>query len=230
MNLEEFYKKGLIIGQNITLDPFSAVNLVCKKLEEIKQKTFAEQVAKGLKYVDMSDVNKDDFLNRFYLIFEAVKKAQTNEKIELLTLLFNKSIILYSEISNDDYELFVRIVDSLTYNEFIILKILSKEENNLITLGTKYMETATEEAYKEIKKTLMMKATEEAYTEIKNTLMINQSELVGYTDRLKGQGLLEMLAGLASDDLRLDCGNTSQLFKNLIEFLDKSESTCHCEE
>lgn len=213
MKFNKTYKLALKGGQILYLDPCSYINNVCKELESFKQKEFMEQVLNELKDIDMTIVEKNDFLNRTYLTSEVIKKAQSNDKIKLLTLLFVKSIIFYSELNNDDFELFIKIIDSLTYKEFIILKALLDEERKLI----KKLKASKD-------------ATEDAYNGIKEKLKIDDKQLRGYIDRLKGQGLLEMLSGFASTELRLHCGNTSQLFKNLVDFLDKSNQPCHYEE
>lgn len=206
MEFNKTYQLILKGGQMIHLDPCSYINTICKELESFKQKGFMEQVLNGLKDIDMTIVEKNDFLNRFYLTFETIKKAQSDDKIKLLTLLFNKSIIFYSEITNDDFELFIKIIDTLTYKEFIILKILYDAENDVISKA-KNSKTTTDDAFKKIQV----------------TLDISKEDIEGYIDRLKGQGLIEIIEGLASADMKLHCGDVSSLFKKLMDFLDKAE-------
>lgn len=206
MKFNKTYQVILKGGQMVTLDPCSAINILCKELESFKQKEFMEQVLNDLQVIDMTTIEKNDFLNRFYLTYKTILKTQLNEKIKLLTLLFVKSIKLYSEINNDKFELFIKIIDNLTYSEFIILKMLCEKEK-----------------YLKISQTDNAKITKKAYEEIKETLNINEELLIAYICRLKGQGLIEITDVFADDSAleELNCGPISQLFKDLVEFIEK---------
>lgn len=115
-------------GKNIVdlINPLTACKLALETIEEHNKNRHIAEVLEGLKYVDTESLKAEKSLERLHKSLQVIAKATTQDKINRFKQLTINGIIYQDEISDNDYELYLNIIDNLTDNEFLILSIINK--------------------------------------------------------------------------------------------------------
>ncbi len=197
-------------GKNIAnlVSLSAAAKSALEKLEKHNEDRFIDLVFNGRTKIDIQSLDAARNLKRLYKSIQVVSKAITQEKIDRFVKLTVNGIIAQEQISDEDYELFVNIVDELTDQEFLILHTINEFE--LPHIG----ETINDPLSNQISEQLIA------------SLNMDEDLFKSYVSRLKAKGLiLSIPGGFISHNtpffINIVDGNISVLYKKLIEFLEK---------
>lgn len=105
-------------------NPLSACKLALETLEEHNKDRFIEDVLKGLRNVDTESLKAEKSLERLYKSLQVIAKATTQDKINRFKKLTINGIIYQNSTSDNDYELYLSLVDNLNDMEILVLKYL----------------------------------------------------------------------------------------------------------
>lgn len=195
------------------LNPLDLCKLGLKKIEEHNRDRFIQEVLDGLKEVDTESLNAEKSLHRLYKSLQVISKATTQDKINRFKALTINGILEQNSITDDDYDLFVRLTDTLTDLEFLYLYTFAKHiSRELSADDTEDTETQFEDATK--------RATQEL-----RKLSITDEKLSFIRNSLAGFGLIKMAAafgGLAFNGL-------SDIAYNYIEFIQNDKEIDYVE-
>lgn len=197
------------VGKNITnLSSLSAAaKSALEKAEKYNEDRFINLVLNGNK-IDLQSLDAVRNIKRLYKSLQVVSKAITQEKIDRFVKLTVNGIIAQEQLSDEDYELFVNIVDELTDQEFLILHTINEFE--LSHIG------------KPINEPLSRQLSEE----LLSSLNMDEALFKSYVARLKAKGLIidahgSIISYKTKFFIDIVDGNISVLYKKLIEFLEK---------
>lgn len=116
------YDKLAPFVEQVPTDIVSACQLGLSKLKEQREEKFISDVLNDLKAIGIKELKTEQFLSRLYLTSLVIAKAQTHDKyIRFKSLIVNSTIF---KISDDEYELYKDIIESISDIEFLILKYL----------------------------------------------------------------------------------------------------------
>ena len=118
----------LEIGLQIPTSPLEGCKLVLQQIKDKREDQFINDVLEGVKKIDSSDLNAEKSLSRLYKTLQVIAKATTQDKINRFKKLTINGIIYQKETSENEYELFLNILDSLTEEEFVILLDIFKNK------------------------------------------------------------------------------------------------------
>lgn len=113
-------------GVNLPASPIDICKLGFQIIKDKKEEAFINDVLNSKANVDTSVFKTQKLLERLYKVTQVIAKATTQDKINRFKKLTINGIIYQNEISDDDYELYLNILDNLTDNEFLILSIINK--------------------------------------------------------------------------------------------------------
>ena len=103
---------------------------LCKKaletIEEHNRDRFIQEVLDGLKDVDTTSLDAEKSLQRLYKSSQVISKAMTQDKINRFKNLTINGIISQNSLSDDNYDLFVRLTDTLVDMEYVYLYTFAK--------------------------------------------------------------------------------------------------------
>ena len=176
------FTQFLIDSGKFVVDVSSPLGACKRALEQVEQRNedqFIENVLNDVNKADIESLDAVSSLKRLYRVIQVINKATTQDKINRFKQLTVNGIINQESISDDNYELFVNIIDDLTDLEFIILSAIHRIENE--HLGEGYDLIISKNAEKELLKELNMD----------NDLFIS------YITLLKGKGMITPLKGKA---------------------------------
>ena len=117
-------------GKNIAnlASPTSILKASLDNIENKNEEEFINSVLSNLVNIDIQSLDAVRSLNRLYKSLLVISKATTQEKIDRFIELTVNGIIAQEQLSDEDYELFVNIVDELTDQEFLILHTINEFE------------------------------------------------------------------------------------------------------
>ncbi|OLA95029.1 MAG: hypothetical protein BHW64_00825 [Candidatus Melainabacteria bacterium LEY3_CP_29_8] len=190
-------------------NPLSFCKLGLKKLEEHNRDRFIENVLAGIATVDTESLDAEKSLQRLYKSLQVISKATTQDKINRFKTLTINGILEQNSLTDSDYELFVRLTDTLTDLEFTYLYTFAKHISRELSANN------TEDT-----KTQFNDATKRALQELKH-LSITDGKLSFIRSSLAGYGLIKMAAafgGLAFNGL-------SDIAYDYIEFIQNDKKT-----
>lgn len=197
------------VGKNITnLSSLSAAaKSALEKAEKYNEDRFINLVLNGNK-IDLQSLDAVRNIKRLYKSIQVVSKAITQEKIDRFVKLTANGIMAQDQISDEDYELFVNIVDELTDQEFLILHTINEFELPHVD--------------KPINEPLSRQLSEE----LLSSLNMDEALFKSYVSRLKAKGLIidehgSIISYKTKFFIDIVDGNISVLYKKLIEFLEK---------
>ena len=183
--------------------------LACKKaLEQIElcnENRFIEMVLNDINSADVKSLDAVKSLKRLHRSLQAIHKVITQEKIGRFNTLTVNGMLNQKSISDDDFELFINIIDELTDTEFFLLsKIYNIEKEHE---GEKFNPKQDK-----IKENLLSESN------------MNLGMFTSYVNRLKSKGLIMEAHGvfLSYDTpfyISIVDGVTSELAKNLLKFI-----------
>ncbi len=197
------------VGKNITnLSSLSAAaKSALEKAEKYNEDRFINLVLNGNK-IDLQSLDAVRNIKRLYKSLQVVSKAITQEKIDRFVKLTVNGIIAQEQLSDEDYELFVNIVDELTDQEFLILHTINEFE------------------LPHVDKSINEPLSEQLSAELLSRLNMDEALFKSYVARLKAKGLIidehgSIISYKTKFFIDIVDGNISVLYKKLIEFLEK---------
>ncbi|MDP4182364.1 MAG: hypothetical protein Q8942_14900 [Bacillota bacterium] len=111
-------------GLQVPNSPITALKLALQKWKDKKDEQFIVEIIDGLKRIDLKDIQAEKSFNKIYKTLQVIAKATTQEKINRFKKLTINGIVYQNEITENEYELYLHILDNLTDKEFIILSII----------------------------------------------------------------------------------------------------------
>ena len=196
-------------GKNIAIisSPTAMLKTALEKIENKNEDNFINSVLTNLVDIDIQSLDAVRSLKRLYKSLQVISKATTQEKIDRFIELTVNGIIAQEQLSDEDYELFVNIVDELTDQEFLILHTINEFE--LPHIG------------KPINEPLSRQLSEE----LLSSLNMDEALFKSYVARLKAKGLIidehgSIISYKTKFFIDIVDGNISVLYKKLLEFLE----------
>lgn len=210
-------------------NPLSACEKALEQIEQRNEDKFIDSVLNDINSADVESLDAVKSLKRLYRATQAIHKATTQEKINRFKKLTVSGIINQNNLSDDNFELFVNIIDDLTDTEYLIMSIINRIEEE--HKGEKFDTRVSKETEKQILAELSM----------------DNHTFISYITRLKGKGMIipPILSPLMSSDeakelfgdmmLTSGCnfiadyekfcinnvnGHVSILFKKLLEYIN----------
>ena len=185
-----------LINSGITVvdcsNPFGLCKKALETIEDRNKDRFIQKVLDGIATVDTESLEAEKSLARLYKSSQVISKALTQDKINRFKTLTINGILEQNSLSDDDYDLFVRLTDMLTDLEFLYLDIFTKHiPRDLSANDTSDTRTQFEDA------------TKRALQELK-ALSITDEKLDFTRNSLAGYGLIKLAAafgGLAFNGL-----------------------------
>lgn len=173
-------------GKNIVdcVTPLGLCKKALETIEEHNRDRFIQEVLDGLKDVDTTSLDAEKSLKRLYKSSQVISKAMTQDKINRFKNLTINGIINQNSLSDDNYDLFVRLTDTLVDIEYIYLYTLVKFERS--------------------KKTALDHTEKKVIDELKEKYGISCSKLDFIRNSLAGYGLVNLgpaIGGQAFKDL-----------------------------
>jgi len=187
--LLERYKSNRVIRGLIQLVPFGiggAIDVVLiRTLENIQEEratAFFDELAKGDAVVNEELLESEDFLHAYYLTTKFALNSRRREKIKMFARLL-KSLLKENEIrSIDEYEDYLKILDEISYREFLALKVLDE-----------YSETPRTEEQNDLQWTNQF--WEDFESRLAGELNIPIEQVVDFMNRITRTGCYEMFTG-----------------------------------
>lgn len=94
--------------------------------KERRLKVFFDELDKGTISLTEEDIQKDDFLHKYFITVKAAVETKRDEKIQYFArLLMNGNSALIND-KTDNYEDFLKVLDELTNQEIFILLFVRK--------------------------------------------------------------------------------------------------------
>ena len=119
-----------LINSGITVvdcsNPFGLCKKALETIEDRNKDRFIQKVLDGIATVDTESLEAEKSLARLYKSSQVISKALTQDKINRFKTLTINGILEQNSLSDDDYDLFVRLTDMLTDLEFLYLDIFTK--------------------------------------------------------------------------------------------------------
>lgn len=198
------------IGANIDpvsgiINPLGLCKIVFEMVEKSNVDNFITAVLTDKKLADIKSIDSVKPLKRLYRATQAIHKATTQEKINRFKKLTVNGILNQDSLSDDNFELFVNIIDELTDTEFIMLtKIYHIEQEHK---GERFNAKQDEIENKILKE-----------------LEMNKGMFVSYVHRLKSKGLIVEAHGFFMNYntpfyVSMVNGKISEMAEKLIEFI-----------
>jgi transcriptional regulator of NAD metabolism len=139
----------------------SADTLLQKRADEIKDdrvKVFFEELAQGKRELTDDLIQTEDFLHSYFCTLRAALNCRQREKIKNFARLLDSSLDPMLQVSSDEHEELLTILEEITVREFAILSDLRnrelahswKEGENALEHALRYwgaFKTTTVEAY-----------------------------------------------------------------------------------
>ncbi len=187
---------------------------IYKRFQEEKFNFFLEDVKRGTADLSLQNLNDYDILHTAYLTQQALLKIRQQEKIKLLADLFvsycHKLQPEHNDSLNDKYEIFLHLLENISFIEFQILSILHNYE---ISLGVDSGGTfESEHSFYSNQCEIWAQFIDE----VKSNLDLSDNEIEAYLQHITTTGLFVKFRQHG-----VDKGYLTQLFYELINFLKK---------
>ncbi len=190
-----------------TSNPLSACKKALEQIEQNNEDKFIENVLNDVNSAGIESLDAVKSLKRLYRVTQVINKAITQDKINRFKYLTVNSILKQNSISDEEFELFVNIVDELTDIEYIMLLEIYKIEKQ-------HEGESFNNKQNDIENYLL------------NKLNISAGIFSSYVNRLKSKGLIIDAHGvfLSYDTpfyVNIVDGKISEMFANLLQFIEK---------
>jgi hypothetical protein len=138
--------------QLIPLGIGSAIDVgICanaKRIKDMRQREFFNELADGSVILDEKLIDNEDFLHCFFSTYKYAIESRKKEKIKMFARLLKASLSEDVFSDTDEYEEYLKILDELTYREFLMLVKLDdyekdyphKQDDNDIQRSERYWE------------------------------------------------------------------------------------------
>jgi len=214
-------------GLNIPTSTPDAIKSACQFWKNKKEESYFNDILSDIIKIDSSSLNFEKSLERIYLPLQVIAKVTTKEKMDRFKKLTINGIIYQNEISDNDYELYLNILDNLTDKEFIILSIINKiyptiliNENIDKYCGYKDKITLAnlEDIINKFKDDTQISITEATLLEILKEATGLQKEINNYMLILYSKGLIELNPTLGGG---MSLEKISILGQKFMDFINK---------
>lgn len=194
------------------IPPIGMYTEIYKQYQEEKFNFFLDEVQRKTADISIKNLNDYDILHTSYLTQQALLKIRQQEKIKLLADLFvsycHKLQPKYNNALNDKYEIFLQLLENISFVEFNILMILYSQLNNIgADCGGRMDDEET--FYND-----QVKIWGIFIDLVKERLQLSDDELEAYLQRLTTTGLFVKFRKFIDDK-----GYLTQLFYELVDFL-----------
>ena len=98
---------------------------------------FFEELDEGDVQLTDEVIQSHDFLHAFFATTKAALNTRRKEKIEMFARILSSFAAKSSEVSIDEYEDYLNVLDELSYREIVVLSILVKYEKTE-TFGSQF--------------------------------------------------------------------------------------------
>ena len=195
-------------GANLPSSPIDVAKLGFQIIKDKKEETFLNEVLNEVTNVTAADINAIKSLERLYKSLQVIAKATTQDKITRFKNLTINGIISQNELSDNNYELYLRLIDELTDEEFIYLNSLVKNLDRTLNFNN------DSEENKEL-----ISQYEKANELIKLKLELSDEKLDLYRNTLAGKGLVNLQAAWGG----LAFKNLPELAYDFMKFIEKGQ-------
>ena len=216
-------------GVNLPASPVDVWKLGFQIIKDKKDENFLNDVLNGVKNVTVENIKAEKSLERLYKSLQVIAKATTNEKIERFKRFTINGMIYQNEISDNDYELYLNILDNLTDKEFIILSIINKIHPTILVndqpdkycgFQGKITLSNLDEVISKFKGDTKISMTENNLLEILKEATGLQEEINNYKLILYSKGLIELCQALEG---YMILEKVSILGEKFMEFINKEK-------
>lgn len=188
--------------------PLSACKRALEQIEQRNEDRFIENVLNDINTADIESLDAVKSLTRLYKVIQVINKATTQDKINRFRQLTVNGIINQESLSDNNFELFVNIIDNLTDLEFIILSAIHRIENEHLR-----------EAYDLI-------ISKNSEKELLKELNMDNNLFISYITLLKGKGMITPLTGKAYKGGNEDPELTDVIFTADATIITSNEDFC----
>lgn len=220
ISLGEKYRENYVMRSLIQLFSIfgvgvgSAVDIafvgIIKQMKEKRVEAFFDELAKGELKLTEEVIKSEDFIHRFIITLKAVGGQRRKEKIQYLArLLKNYPLEIGNEELNDEYEIFLNILDNLEYRELHVIVILYDYEKKYPRIEGENESQRVNKFWADFKK------------EVCDKMKLSPSEFDGYISRIAGTGVYKDIAGTYWD-YQGGQGYLSDLFYKLVKYIEPS--------
>lgn len=136
INFIDRYKNNSVLRGLIQLVPFgigSGIDVALSiHIDEIKHKRmriFFDELGGGNIQLSQDLIESEDFLHCYFATLKAAMNSRRKEKIEMFARLLKSTISDEKFSSTDEFEEYLKILDELSYREFMILLALERHES-----------------------------------------------------------------------------------------------------
>lgn len=111
-------------GLKIPDSPIASLKLGLQLIKDKREEQFLTDLLSSLTHIGLKDINANKSLEKIYKSLQVIAKATTQEKINRFKKLTINGIFYQNSTSDNDYELYLSLVDNLNDEEFLALKYL----------------------------------------------------------------------------------------------------------
>ena len=189
-NLAKRYESSSVIRGLIQLIPFgvgSAFDVVTavkfSQIREERIRVFFDEIASGSIELTPEVIESEEFLHAYFSTLNAVTHTHRKEKIKLFAKLLTSTLRENLTSKIDEYEEFLKILEELSYREFVILTKLESYED-------RFPKRSGENDLQRVSR-----FWDDFSTEVKGELQIQSNELDASLTRLNRTGCYETFTG-----------------------------------
>ena len=202
-----FYNSNVSLNLNVS-QPLELCKSALDYIETRNEDRFIQEVLIGLAEANFENLKIHKSLARLYKSIQVISKVTTEEKLLRFKKLTINGIIYQEVLSDNDYELYVNIIDELTDMEFIIL-------NHIYNIEKEHKD-----------ETINIPISDEIGNRLLFQLDMDAELFSSYIGRLKAKGLINSAHGhwLSYSTpfyLNIVDGRTSVLFQKLVDFINR---------
>lgn len=174
-----------------------------KRIKEVRQREFFNELAGGSLILDENLINSEDFLHCFFSTYKYAIDTRQKEKIKMFARLLKSSLNESAFSDTDEYEEYNQILDELTYREFQMLVKLDEFEKNFPLKQDENDLQRLERFWDQYKKELI------------EELKVPEDEIDSMMIRLNRTGCYEIFAGSYMMDIAGGKGKITPTFRRL---------------
>jgi|GEM_PF-1609947 len=214
----------------IPTGPVDACKKALHSIKEKKKDKFLNDILQDLIKIDASDLLAEKSIERLYKSLQVIAKVTTEEKINRFKKLTINGIIYQNETTENEYELYLNILDSITEYEFIILSILNDFYPTILITGRKdescgFLDEINYSNYKKIinefktKKVQVNILEKELIDILKEATKLKSDEISDYKRLLNSKGLVELDIVFGGDYYKFK--SISTIGQKFMEFINR---------
>lgn len=186
----------------------SSINLTISKFQQEKEKEFIDVILKDRGSITSEEVNDIEFIFNYAKTMEAVKRLASNDKVKYFGNLIRNGYLSGEKISNNDFEEYMDILNTMSYRE-----IKSLVDFKIFTDNNNSKRSYNYNTWPKFQKIYAEK------------LNISPNEVYGIFMRIKQTGLVEELyeteSGDVDDNTISELNVDGQGFRVVLDYFEK---------